>query len=163
MNHSAVVQHRQPRRKPRTRVDDILDEFGFWMSHGRRQMARHWCSQDLSLTHVHALLLLAQGQLSMSHLADALGVSLPNATGIVGRMAERGLVERVHDEIDRRVVHVRLSERGRAALEEAEATRRERFGAIVAALTPEQQERTLQALRDLRVAAEGTGFTNQID
>jgi DNA-binding MarR family transcriptional regulator len=163
VNNSTIVQHRHPRRRPRTRVEDILDEFGFWMSQGRRQMARHWCSQDLSITHVHALLLLTKEQLSMSRLAEALGVSLPNATGIVGRMAERGLVERMHDDADRRVVHVRLSERGRAALEEAEATRRQRFAAIVAALTPEQQERALQALRDLRAAAKRTGFADQID
>jgi DNA-binding MarR family transcriptional regulator len=78
-------------------------------------------------------------------------------------MEERGLVERVHDDIDRRVVHVRLTARGAAVLEEAEETRRQRFGAVVASLTPEQQERALEALQDLRAAAERTGFTNQID
>ena len=159
MNHSRVVHDHRRRTGRAARVSAILDEFGFWLSHGRRHMARHWCRQDLSIAHVHALTLLADGPLSMTRLAEALGVSLPNATGIVGRMAERGLVERTHDELDRRVVHVALSAHGRAAIEEAAETRARRLAAIVEALTPEQQERCLAALRDLRSAAERVGFT----
>jgi DNA-binding MarR family transcriptional regulator len=83
-----------------------------------------------------------------------MAVSLPNATGIVGRMEERGLVERHHDEQDRRVVHARLTDKGLAAMDEADQARRHRLGRIVGALTPEQQSRCLQSLRDLRGAAE---------
>ena len=139
----------------RTDVDDILDEFTFWMIQGRRAMASHWCQQDLSLSYVHALALLqAEGPLSMSRLADRMGVSLPNATGIIGRMEERGLVEREHDERDRRVVHVRLTEKGLGAMEEADQARRQRLGRIVDVLTPDQRARCLQSLRELRDAAE---------
>ena len=44
----------------------------------------------------------------MSRLAELLDVSLSNATGIVDRMEERGLVERVRVPDDRRVVLVRI-------------------------------------------------------
>ncbi len=145
---------------PRTDADDILDEFTFWMIQGRRAMASNWCQQDLSLSYVHALALLqAEGPLSMSRLADRMGVSLPNATGIIGRMEERGLVEREHDERDRRVVHARLTDKGLGAMEEADQARRQRLGRIIDALTPEQRGRCLQSLRELRGAAERVATT----
>jgi DNA-binding MarR family transcriptional regulator len=138
-----------------TDVEDILDEFTFWVNQGRRAMASHWCQQDLSLSYVHALALLqAEGPLTMSRLAERMGVSLPNATGIIGRMEERGLVERQHDEQDRRVVHALLTEKGLEAMEEADQARRQRLGRIIDALTPAQRRRCLQSLRELRGAAE---------
>ncbi len=42
--------------------------------------------------------------MTMGRLAERLDVSLPNVTGIVDRMAERGFVERGRDAEDRRVV-----------------------------------------------------------
>ena len=48
----------------------------------------------------------------MSRLAELLDVSFSNATGIVDRMAERGLVERVRVPDDRRVVLVRIGRQG---------------------------------------------------
>ena len=136
-------------------VDDILDEFTFWIVQGRRAMARQWCQQDLSMSYVHALALLqAKGSLPMSRLAEHMNVSLPNATGIVGRMEERGLVERTHDQRDRRVVMVRLTDAGAAAMEEADDARRRRLSRIVGELTPEQRTRCLQTLREMREAAE---------
>lgn len=144
-----------PSAEDRPLVEDILDEFTFWTVQGRRAMARHWCQQDLSLSHVHALALLqAEGPLPMSRLAEQMSVSLPNATGIIGRMEERGLVERTHDQLDRRVVTVRATARGLAAMEEAEDLRRRRLRLILARLDREQQERCLRSLQELRAAAE---------
>ena len=110
------------------------------------------------MSYVHALALLqAEGSLPMSRLAEAMAVSLPNLTGIVGRMEERGLVERIHDQRDRRVVHVRLTAQGTAALEEADQARRRRLARIMTELTPEQRTRCLQSLREMRAAAERLG------
>ena len=67
----------------------------------------------VSMTHLHILSMLDHhGELPMSRLADLLDVSLSNATGLIDRMEERGLVERVRDPDDRRVVS---SERPRRA------------------------------------------------
>jgi len=51
----------------------------------------------------------------MNELAAFLGLSRANATGLVDRLARRGLVERRHGEKDRRVVLVRLTASGRTA------------------------------------------------
>jgi DNA-binding MarR family transcriptional regulator len=90
----------------------------------------------------------------MGHLADQLGASLPNLTGIVDRMVERGLVERLRDDDDRRVVVVRATPAGRAAVEEIDMVRRRQFGRLIETLTPQQQERALRTFRELRQAAE---------
>jgi DNA-binding MarR family transcriptional regulator len=89
----------------------------------------------------------------MSRLADDLGVALPNATGIIGRLAERGIVDREHDDADRRVVLVSLTVNGKRLIGEMEETRRRRIRRLVEELDPEQQERLLHTVRDLRAAA----------
>ena len=98
-------------------------------------------------------LLEMQGALPMSRLAEEIGVALPNATGIVGRLEERGIVERIHDTADRRIVLVGLTDDGRRLIGEMEAVRRERMTHLIATLDDAQQERLLQTVNDLRVAA----------
>ena len=56
----------------------------------------------------------------MSRLAEMLDVSMSNATGLVDRMEERGLVERVRVPDDRRVVLVRPTQAGLGLVDEAE-------------------------------------------
>src|SRR4051794_9896932 len=71
--------------------------------------------KGLSMSTWHVLVMLERhGDLSMSRLAELLDVSLSNATGLVDRMDERGLIERVRVPDDRRVVLVRVSEAGRS-------------------------------------------------
>ena len=72
----------------------------------------------VSMTHMHVMWLLQHhGDLHMGQLAEFLDVSMSNATGIVDRMEERGLVERVRVPDDRRVVQVRPAPAGLQALE----------------------------------------------
>ena len=62
------------------------------------------------MTHLHVMWRLEEpGELTMSRLAEFLDVSLSNATGLVDRIEERGLVERSRVPDDRRVVLVRLT------------------------------------------------------
>ena len=68
-------------------------------------------------------------------------------------MAERGLVDRTHDEEDRRIVRVDLTDEGRQLIGEMEAGRRERMTALIGALNATQQRRLLQAVKDLHGAA----------
>ena len=93
--------------------------------------------------------------MTMSRLADQLDVSLPNVTGIVDRMVERGLVERTAtarttgalSESDHR-------RRPRSVLDEIDTSSARRWQTVIGRLTPEQQDRALRAFTDMRVAAE---------
>jgi DNA-binding MarR family transcriptional regulator len=111
----------------------------------------------VSMTHMHVLWMLEHhGDLPMNRMAELLDISDSNATGIVDRMEERGLVERVRVPGDRRVVLVRISTGGAHALDEIEAVKQDRFQAILSHLDGEQLARCAQAFDDVRgaIAAE---------
>lgn len=98
-------------------------------------------------------LLEMHGDMPMSRLAEDLDVALPNATGIIGRMFERGIVQRRHDDVDRRMVLVSLTDEGRQLISEIEAGRRERMAKLIGAMDETQQRRLLHAVKDLHAAA----------
>jgi DNA-binding MarR family transcriptional regulator len=107
----------------------------------------------VSMTHMHVMWLLQHhGDLPMSRMAEFLDVSVSNATGIVDRMEERGLVERVRVPDDRRVVLVRIAKHGIQALEEIEAVKQDRLQAILGHLDASQLDRLATALDDIRGA-----------
>jgi DNA-binding MarR family transcriptional regulator len=107
----------------------------------------------ISMTHLHILWVLEHhGDLPMTRLAELLDVSLSNATGLVDRMEERGLIERVRVPDDRRVVLVRPSAEGARMRDEIESLKQDRMRAILGRLDPSQLDRVLGAITDLRGA-----------
>ena len=124
--------------------------FGELRCVGSERLAR----QGVSMTHLHVLSMLDHhGELTMSHLADLLGVSMSNATGLIDRMEERGFVERARDREDRRVVLVRLAEGGRQQLNDVQILREELMEKILARLDSDQLQCVSGALTSLRAAA----------
>src|SRR5947209_19853691 len=57
------------------------------------------------------------GTVPISRFAEVLEIPRSTATGVVDRLEERGLVERAFDPVDRRVINIRVTARGLAALE----------------------------------------------
>ena len=111
----------------------------------------------ISMSQLHVMHLLDRhGEMAMSRLADTLGVSVSNATGLIDRVEERGYVERIRVPNDRRVVLVRISATGRAVLHEVEAGREAIFDRILDELDPGQLTRLAAALADLRSALTST-------
>lgn len=109
--------------------------------------------QGMSMAQLHVLWLLEHhGEISMTKLAELLDVSLSNATGLMDRMEERGLIERVRIPDDRRRVFVRPSAAGLLALEETEGVKRDRMRHVLARLDDRQLRRALHAFRDFRHA-----------
>jgi DNA-binding MarR family transcriptional regulator len=107
----------------------------------------------VSMTHMHVMWLLQHnGPLPMSRLAELLDVSLSNATGIIDRMEERALIERVRVPDDRRVVLVRIAPKGLEAIEETEAVKHDRLTALLGHLDASQVARVAAALDDIRSA-----------
>jgi DNA-binding MarR family transcriptional regulator len=139
---------------PSPRIGAIIEAIEPLVAHQRRQWASRCHARGFSIIGAHLLALLeTEGEVPMSRLAEALDVALPNATGIVGRLAERGIVERRHGEEDRRVVLVRLTESGRELIAEMEGARRARLHRLISTMNDEQQERLMQVVHDLRAAA----------
>jgi DNA-binding MarR family transcriptional regulator len=74
---------------------------------------------------VRSLMLLAEGPMSLSGLAEAVGVDAPYATLIVDKLEERGLVARQPDPDDRRRKLVTLTPEGEKAIEKLQRIERE--------------------------------------
>ena len=105
------------------------------------------------MTHLQLLWILREhGDLSVSRLADSLGIAVPNATGLVDRMEQRGLVERDRDRADRRLVYVRPTPAGIAAADEIDGWRADLLARILDPLNLDQLERIASSLRDVRAA-----------
>jgi DNA-binding MarR family transcriptional regulator len=100
-------------------IDQAVNRIEALLSYRRRAFCDQPMTREVSIPQLHVLMRLQEGGPTMvSELAHALGTSIPSASSIVDRMEEHGLVDRVRNEIDRRVVHVAISERGRAVVEE---------------------------------------------
>jgi long-chain acyl-CoA synthetase len=75
---------------------------------------------DLSLPQYRILMFLDDGAAVASKLADHLAVSRPTVTAVVDGLVGRGLVERRHDDGDRRRVGHTLTPAGRRLLGQAD-------------------------------------------
>ena len=134
-------------------IGTILADVGWSLRELRCASTDKLVKAGVSMTQIHVLRQLEQhGTMSMSRIAELLDVSLSNATGIIDRMAERGLVERVRVPDDRRVVLVQPSDLGIQALDETEGIKLDRIRAICDRLDDVQLRRITQALGDLRLA-----------
>ena len=141
------------RRDRETLIAELVDEMTSWSPRERMNVFRSWLKGSLSLIHLHVLTVLeADGPLPMSHLAETLDVSVASTTGIVGRMEERGLVERSHGETDRRVVLVRPTEAGIAIFRDMTEHRRKSLTHLFTRLTDEELMALLTGLRAMRAA-----------
>jgi DNA-binding MarR family transcriptional regulator len=117
---------------------ELLDELAASQPTQFMRHLRKWPGGALSLVHLQVLFTLANdGPLPMRRLAEAMDVSQASATGIIDRMEQRGLVERLRDDEDRRVV--RLA-----------AERRERVAKILEELDESELQGLLAGLRGLR-------------
>ena len=137
------------------RTDTILADFRATMTElkcvGSERLLRH----GISMTQLHILHMLERhGQMPMSRLAEVLDVSVSNATGLVDRMEERGLVARTRVPEDRRVVLVEISRAGLSMLGDAESLRDDMMRRVLARIDPNHLADIACAMTDLRTAVE---------
>jgi len=139
-------------------VETLLDEMTPWNPHERMSAFRSFLRGSLSLLHIHVLTILeVEGSLSMSRLADELDVSLASVTGIVARMEQRHLVERRHEETDRRVVSVHLTRLGGAVFARLRRHRRDKLTKLLGQLSDDELTAFLTGLRAMRRARAAIG------
>jgi DNA-binding MarR family transcriptional regulator len=123
----------------RTGVDQAGDEQAFTGQAGRvwaamralvdsqptKQQLREALDLGRGSGRVKSLMWLTEGPLSLSGLAEAIGVDAPYATLIVDSLEERGLVERQPDPADRRRKLVTLTPAGTNAVAQVIRIQRE--------------------------------------
>jgi DNA-binding MarR family transcriptional regulator len=93
-------------------------------------------------------------ELTAGELANLTHVTSGTMTSRVDRLTARGLVERLQDPADGRLVRVRLTTAGRERVDAAFASLLERERELLAALSPADRTDLAVALRSLLLAAE---------
>ena len=143
----------RPTSAHRAAVAGVVDELNGAVRLLRCAATGRMVKQGVSMTHLHVMWRLEEaGELTMSRLAEFLDVSLSNATGLIDRMEERGLVERSRVSDDRRVVLVRLTAAGLSVLHEIQILKDDLLKAVLARLDDGQLTRLEAALHDFRGA-----------
>jgi DNA-binding MarR family transcriptional regulator len=134
-------------------VETVLSDLGRAVGSLRCAGSQRLVRMGISMTHFHVLTLLRHHDaMPMGRLAEILDASMSSATGIIDRMEERGLVERVRVPGDRRVVMVRPTQTGLDLVDEAELVKSSVMAAALARLPADRLDRIAAAVSDLEQA-----------
>jgi long-chain acyl-CoA synthetase len=122
---------------------------------------------DLTPSQYRILMFLADGSAQASKMADHLTVSRPSVTAVVDGLVARRLVDRCHDEQDRRRVRHSITAAGRELLAQADTTLEQALEEILAyAERPRTRQAALdgldawqQALSGYRAAKKAAGVS----
>lgn len=112
-------------------------------------------AEDLTFARYEALMLLfysRRGELPLGKISERLQVHRASVTNVVDKLCERGYVERVPHEIDRRAVLARVTPEGKKAAKRATKLLNDADLAM-APLGTEECERLYETLRPLRAGA----------
>lgn len=96
------------------------------------------------------------GPLTMGELGRKMLVTGGCVTVIVDNLEESGLVERVRDPADRRIVHVRLTPAGTRRFREMFTQHAQRIAELASVLTASEQQRLASLLKKLGLALTNT-------
>ncbi len=111
----------------------------------------------VSMAQFHIMVTLQRnGVMPMSRLADLLGASQSNASGLIDRLEERGYVARTRVPEDRRVVLVQVTEAGSRLIEETDALSDELMRDVLGQLDRAELPVIARATSAMRAALEAT-------
>jgi DNA-binding MarR family transcriptional regulator len=117
----------------------------------------YWPDLELTIPQIKTLTLLRhQGPQRMGSIATYLGSTLSSSTSIIDRLVDKGLVERVPDPDDRRVVICQLTPRGQEATEQFWRIGRTRVVELTERLDIEELEIVVRAMELLYKATGGS-------
>lgn len=86
------------------------------------------------------------GPQKMSFLAKDIAVSLPAMSALTNRLYRQGLIRRVYDQKDRRVIKIDLTSRGKGLIQGIIQKRYKMISNIFSTIKPEEREAFLKIL-----------------
>jgi DNA-binding MarR family transcriptional regulator len=138
-------------------TDRIIADFRIAIGAMKCAMSERLVRLGISMPQLHIMHTLQRtGEMTMSRLADVLGVSFSNATGLVDRLEERGFIERTRVAEDRRIVLVHVTELGARTLRESDSLSDQLMRDVIARLDPADLPVIAHAVAEVRSALEAT-------
>jgi DNA-binding MarR family transcriptional regulator len=105
---------------------------------------------DITPPQLDALLVLRDfGELTMGELCQKMFLACSTATDLIDRMERNGLIERVRDTADRRVIRLKVLAKGTSVIDQVLEARRSYLVNILAEIDVADKERLIQSLEQL--------------
>jgi DNA-binding MarR family transcriptional regulator len=144
-------------------VDAILKALVFLYTENRRLTKEIAARASLTGPQLTVVKMLeSMGDLSLSELSDAIRAQNSTVTGIIDRMEREELVERIRSTQDRRVVYIRLTEKGRKLAREIPVEPIVIFREALDGLTAAETRETLKIVNKI-TARFRTAISRQLD
>ncbi|MEP6652771.1 MAG: MarR family winged helix-turn-helix transcriptional regulator [Myxococcales bacterium] len=129
-----------------------------------RRRSSDACCGDLTLEQFETLQAVARSdqakdQSTIGSLSTALGVDISTMSRNVSVLERNGYLARLRSTDDGRIVHVRLTPRGKKALTNLQCGERDVLADVYEAIPPAEREKVLQALESLRASLIGSNAT----
>lgn len=126
--------------------------------HGREILS----SFEITSPQFDALVVLANHQgITMGELCQRMGLACSTTTDLIDRMERAGLLERVRDPHDRRVIRLRIKPRGQEILDAVIEARRRYLAGILSRLDGQELEELTRRLRQLHDLMSGEASRGQ--
>ncbi len=107
--------------------------------------------EDLTMIEFHVLEAVGPGEgKTMSETARKLGITIGTLTTTVNRLIRKGVVERLKTDRDRRIVLVRLTDKGVRAFRHHEEFHREMIESLYESVQPQDNEVLINSLREIQ-------------
>ncbi|MFC7440787.1 MarR family winged helix-turn-helix transcriptional regulator [Laceyella putida] len=117
-------------------IERLLREISVIVKRKGRDILNHF---PITPPQFNALLWLSdEGDMTIGELSQKMFLACSTMTDLIDRMEKNGVVERVRDERDRRVVRIHLLEKGREIIDEVLQARRQYLAEILSHLSDEE-------------------------
>ena len=114
----------------------------------RRQGHEKICS--LSFLHIETLRYIRQEQkITMKQLAEFLHIAAPSATNVIGNLVKHGLIKRIRDRRDKRIVMISLTAKGARMMNDRLSKVEKIMKTSIARLTAPEKRNFIKILRKL--------------
>jgi len=144
----AIVSTTIPVDRYTAEIDDLLHAMG---NLTRRQTREIMTEFDVTPPQCEALMVLKEGgSLAMGELCQRVGSACSTATDLIDRMERNGLVERVRDPRDRRVIRLHITPKGDEVVERVIEASRTNLARKLQGLCDEEKEQLLRTLEQLQ-------------
>ncbi|MBX6395288.1 MAG: MarR family transcriptional regulator [Alicyclobacillaceae bacterium] len=131
-------------------ITELIDLMRRTMRGLKQKVYQELKEYDLTVPQMWVLRTLHfEGTHSLAELSRKVGMSTSTASGIVDRLVRMGLVSRERDQADRRVVWVRLTEKGESLVAKVPALHLDYVRTLLRKMPEEEAEGLIRHLRTL--------------
>jgi MarR family transcriptional regulator, organic hydroperoxide resistance regulator len=132
-----------------------LLELGDLVDHATKPLdAEPWIELKMTIAQLKSIFFIAaKGKTNFKKLADALGVTPPNITGIIDRLVEQGLVSRTENAEDRRIMLLQVTEKGQELVDNLHENKYHKMRNLMINMSEDELKAMMTGLKGILKAA----------